>query len=96
MLNSNVTCRENENCYTRSNIHFPQMILHFFSQNVPFQLNFRLAFLSPSQKFRFEILVNMGPGHPWLSYKIYLLNCSNACLGAGGMLHLGVADCVGQ
>lgn len=26
----------------------------------------------------------------------YLLNISNACLGAGGMLHFGVADWVGQ
>lgn len=26
----------------------------------------------------------------------YLLKTSNACRGEGGMLHLGVADCVGQ
>lgn len=27
---------------------------------------------------------------------VYLLNISKACLGAGGMLHFGVADWVGQ
>ena len=27
---------------------------------------------------------------------VYLLNISKACLGAGGMLHFGVADGVGQ
>jgi len=26
----------------------------------------------------------------------YLLKTSKACLGEGGMVHLGVADCVGQ
>lgn len=35
-------------------------------------------------KFKFDYLQSL--------FRCYLLNISKACLGAGGMLHFGVAD----